>query len=573
MAFKRFLHHITVFLNFVTDSVLKTLKSIFATVITLLWKILKTVFGAIGHWLVVHFKQPLYEVWCHVLTPIAHAWGHIDHSKIRIRSASKKSFKHALKELGRALWKALLGCFAFLKWAFNYVAPAVCIAFLIALIKYAGTMQYTVSVNYNGNELGTIQNEASYNEAQALVMDKLTYTANDESVITTPTFSVKLMSDTDNAVNVDDLSELIIESGDISVTDAYGFYINNELIGVYTEEEMLRLKTVLEQLLGAYYTSNTATVDFVDSVAITQGRFLETNLSTADDAIELVTSERTVEAYYVIQKNDSVSLIASKLAMSKDELLEYNPFLANGTHTGDLVTYYYTEPYLSVMTTRFENYDQTVEMQIVYQYSSKLERGCEYMKQRGSSGSENVTALITEINGVESERMVISNTVIEEMVPRVFVTGTKENTTIDDMSIIEQLGTFCWPVGGDNYVSSLYGYRSWDHSTHRGIDIAAKKGTPIYAAASGTVTMARTYSTYGKLVVIDHGNGIKTYYAHQSAILVSEGDYVEKGDLIGEVGMTGSASGNHLHFELRIGNDRVDPLLCLGGVGSHRVNE
>lgn len=573
MAFKRLLHNLTVFLCFVTDSVLKTVKGILKTVLGLLWKLLKTVFGAIGHWLVVHFKQPLYEVWCHVLTPFAHAWGHIDHSKIRIRSAAEKSTKHAFKEFGKALWKGILGLFAFLRWSFNYIAPAVCIVFLIALIKYAGTMQYTISVNYNGNELGTIQNEASYNEAQALVMDKLTYTSNDESVIATPTFSVKLMSDTDNAVNVDDLSELIIESGDVSAIEAYAFYINNELIGVYEEAEMLRLKAVLEQLLGAYYTTSTATVDFVDNVTITQGRFLETNLSSADEAIELVTSVRTVEAYYVIQKNDSVSLIASKLSMTRAELLEYNPFLEEGTHTGDLVTYYYTEPYLSVMTTHFENYDRDVEMQIVYQYSSSLQQGCEYMKQRGSSGSENVTALITEINGVESERMIISSTVIEEMVPRVFVTGTKENTTIDDMSIIEKLGTFCWPVGGDNYVSSLYGYRSWDHSTHRGLDIAAKKGTPIYAAASGTVTMARTYSSYGKLVVIDHGDGIKTYYAHQSAILVSEGDYVQKGDLIGEVGMTGSASGNHLHFELRIDNERVNPLLCLGGVGKHKVNE
>lgn len=573
MKFKRFLHSITVFLNFVTDSVLKTLKGILKTIFGIVLQVLVTLFGAIGHWFVIKFKQPLYEAWCHILTPIAHAWGHLAHSKIRIRSASEKSRKHAYKEFGKALWKGVCGIGSFLKWSFNYIAPAVCIVFFISLIKYASTMQFTLSVNYNGNELGTIQNEASYNQAQALVQDKLTYTEIDESVISAPTFSVKLMSNSDNAVNVDDLSELIIESGDISATDAYGFYINNELIGVYSEEEMLRLKTVLEQLLGAYYTANTASVDFVDNVAITQGRFLETNLTTADDAIALVTSVRDVEAYYVIQKNDSVSLIASKLATSKDELLENNPFLKDGTHTGDLVTYYYTEPYLSVMTTRYDTYDQNVEMEVVYQYSSSLERGCEYMKQSGSSGYENVTALITEINGVESDRLIISRTVIEEMVPRVFVSGTKENKTIDDMSIIEKLGTFCWPVGGDNYVSSLYGYRSWDKSNHKGLDIAAKKGTPIYAAAAGKVTMAKTYSTYGKLVVIDHGNGIKTYYAHQSAIHVSEGDYVEKGDLIGEVGMTGSASGNHLHFELRIGNDRVDPLLCLGGVGKHKVNE
>ncbi len=552
------------FLCFAGQSVFDCAKGIVLGILSAMGKILGKLLGTLFGWIKKKFKQPLYELWCHVLTPFAHAWGAMAHSHIHIKKA--ENTKEVLKAIGNALWKILKGMVAVLKWSFNYVAPAVCIFFLISLIKFSGTLQYGVGVEYNGTNLGVIQNEATYNQAQALVQDKLTYTEEDQTILVTPKFVVKMTDPNDNTVNSDDLSELMIVSGDVKVIEAYGFYINNELIGVYDEIQMNRIKTVLEKHLGEYYTADTADVTFTDNVVLMGGRFIESNLTNADDAIELINSEREVEAYYVVQKGDSVSLIASKLSITQAELLANNSFLEDGTHTGDLVTYHYTEPYLSVMTTHYETYDRKVEREVVYRYSSKLEVGCEYLYQSGSGGEENVTALVTEINGVESSRVIVSKTVIEEMVPRVFVTGTKENTTIDDMSVIERLGTFCWPVGGENYVSSTYGYRSWDHSRHKGIDIAAKRGTPIYAAASGRVIQAGTKGTYGKLVIIDHGDGYETYYSHQSKILVEKGDWVEKGDLIGEVGMTGSASGNHLHFELRIDNDRVNPLLCLGGM-------
>ncbi len=483
----------------------------------------------------------------------------------RIEFSKADSFKDGIIALGRVIWKILTGAFLVLKWSFNYAAPIVSIVFLISVIKYAGTLQYAIGVESNGTHLDVIQNEATYNQAQALVQDKLTYTEDDQTIIVTPKFSVMMLSETDNTVASDNLSELIIGSSNANVTEAYSFYINGELIGVYSEEEKLRIKEVLELQLGKYYSADTAEVSFTDNVVLSEGRFIDSNLTDADEAIALITSKRPVEAYYVVQKGDSVSLIASKLDITQEELLSENPFLKEGTHTGDLITYHYSEPYLSVMTTHYENYDRKVEREVVYRYTSSLQFGCEYMYQSGSGGEENVTALVTEINGVDSQRVIVSRTVIEEMVPRVFVTGTAKNTNIKDLSVIEDMGTFCWPVGEGGYVSSYYGWRDWDDSYHRGLDIAAKRGTEIYAVNSGKVTYAARKGTFGKLVIIDHGDGIETYYSHMNAIHVSEGDWVEKGDLIGEVGMTGSASGSDLPLALRIDGHREDPELCLGG--------
>lgn len=107
---------------------------------------------------------------------------------------------------------------------------------------------------------------------------------------------------------------------------------------------------------------------------------------------------------------------------------------------------------------------------------------------------------------------------------------------------------FIRPVSGS--VSSRYGPR-WG-TTHKGTDIAAPTGTPIKASAAGTVTFAGEYSTYGKLVIISHGNGVQTYYGHCSVLNVKEGQKVSSGQVIAKVGSTGNATGPHLHFEIRI---------------------
>ena len=122
---------------------------------------------------------------------------------------------------------------------------------------------------------------------------------------------------------------------------------------------------------------------------------------------------------------------------------------------------------------------------------------------------------------------------------------------------------YLWPLPGYYRLSSQFGYRIHPitgvaHS-HTGIDIPASGGTPILAAKSGQVVTSAYHYSYGNYVVIDHGNGNSTLYAHMSSRAVSEGQMVTKGQVIGYVGTTGSSTGNHLHFEVRDNYTRVDP--------------
>ena len=137
---------------------------------------------------------------------------------------------------------------------------------------------------------------------------------------------------------------------------------------------------------------------------------------------------------------------------------------------------------------------------------------------------------------------------------------TQEILEAQAKSAVAALGTskkgFIWPLNGP--VTSPYGPR-WGRM-HTGIDIDGYTGQPIVAAKEGQVVMASSYSGYGNAVVIDHGGGYATLYGHLSDFNTSNGAYVEQGDVIGYVGCTGSCTGDHLHFEVRVNGDPVDPM-------------
>lgn len=111
----------------------------------------------------------------------------------------------------------------------------------------------------------------------------------------------------------------------------------------------------------------------------------------------------------------------------------------------------------------------------------------------------------------------------------------------------------------DGYISSRYGYRRAFGRFHRGIDIAAPKGTAIHAYEDGRVSFAGRRGSYGLMIEIEHKSGVKTRYAHCSAIYYSRGSVIKRGEHIADVGNTGRSTGSHLHFELLVNGKQIDP--------------
>lgn len=143
---------------------------------------------------------------------------------------------------------------------------------------------------------------------------------------------------------------------------------------------------------------------------------------------------------------------------------------------------------------------------------------------------------------------------------------TKKDQNSNDGESVTPTGTFQWPVPSSHTITSNYGYRihpiSGTKKLHAGIDIGAPGGSNIIAADSGTVILSSFgyNGGYGNYVIISHGNGITTRYAHCSNLFVSVGQTVTKGQLIAAVGSTGASTGNHCHFEVRINGGSKNPL-------------
>jgi murein DD-endopeptidase MepM/ murein hydrolase activator NlpD len=129
-------------------------------------------------------------------------------------------------------------------------------------------------------------------------------------------------------------------------------------------------------------------------------------------------------------------------------------------------------------------------------------------------------------------------------------------------------GKLQWPLSIGGTISSEFGYRidpiKKVNKLHKGLDVAAPKGTPVLSADEGTVILASWVNGYGNAVVVDHNNGLVTWYGHMSAISVKEGEAVKRGGKVGEVGSTGDSTGNHLHFEVHTNDGPTNPRPYLG---------
>lgn len=204
-----------------------------------------------------------------------------------------------------------------------------------------------------------------------------------------------------------------------------------------------------------------------------------------------------------------------------------------------------------------ERVDEEIAFATLTKEDSSLYQGQKVLLQKGEAGSRTLTYMVTYEDGVEVSRVLVEQVVNSEAVDEVYAVGTLQKGTAT--------GVMAWPTL-EGRISSYYGYRYLFGVTklHGGLDIAIPTGTKLYAADGGTVICASDKGNgYGIYVIIDHGNGLKTYYAHMSKVSVKEGDKVNKGDYLGLSGATGRVTGPHLHFEVRVDGATVDPLLYL----------
>jgi murein DD-endopeptidase MepM/ murein hydrolase activator NlpD len=139
----------------------------------------------------------------------------------------------------------------------------------------------------------------------------------------------------------------------------------------------------------------------------------------------------------------------------------------------------------------------------------------------------------------------------------------------DNSNYVAEPGRFMWPVPTSKRISSFYGPRHGRN--HDGIDIPAKRGAHVLAADSGKVIHSGWMRGYGRIIVVDHGEGFHTVYAHNTKNMVKKNQKVSRGEVIAKVGSSGRSSGPHLHFEIRKNNKVRDPALYINWVRQRRL--
>ena len=332
-------------------------------------------------------------------------------------------------------------------------------------------------------------------------------------------------------------------------------YVEGELVAAASDAEIAN--QALDALKDRYQDANIEDlkVSFDKEVELKEEYVPAQMIMSAESIAAVLTGDRTHYGYYTVAAADTLSTIAAKLNV-RESSLEY----LNGValYEGKVISYQHKDTILKVMA----EYTQTESAVIPYETervsSNDLKKGNSKVKTRGADGEKLVTTKIVMLNGEEVRRAVVEEQVITPAKNEVILIGSNAasgKTIVASAS--GSTGYFLWPNRGK--LSSRFGNRSRDN--HKGIDISSPTGSHIYAADGGTVTFAGwDDGGYGYMVVIDHGNGYITYYAHCNEVLVNEGDRVSQGDLIAYVGNTGLSTGPHLHFEVRLNGTPVNPL-------------
>ena len=204
---------------------------------------------------------------------------------------------------------------------------------------------------------------------------------------------------------------------------------------------------------------------------------------------------------------------------------------------------------LDVTATRAVTYTEQIPFDTVTQENENQDQTYRETVQQGCAGTAQVTAEIETVDGEERTRTILARTVLRQATDEIVEVGTR-NVGIGT-------GEFAVPLNSYTFTSA-FKYR-WGR-LHGGVDLAVDEGTPVYAADNGKVIVAEDSGNgYGSYIILDHQNGFKTLYGHNSQLLVSVGDVVGKGEKIALSGNTGNSTGPHLHFEVQVNDEKVDP--------------
>lgn len=426
-------------------------------------------------------------------------------------------------------------------------------AILAVTLVCAASTFYSVGIKItvDGEEVGYMYSRSEYEEAVGFVEKRASeILERPYSVSSNVSFELGVVP-REKIISKESLRSLFFSKIE-DVSMLYALTVDGQVVGASRNRETLQ--AMLDELL--HTNDKNVKAKFSQDVSISQ-RYVDAEYLLSYDEIRKKLTSTVHEAKtYTIQAGDSVGSIAKKNGITKEQLLSLNPSLTNGKfRAGATVTISKAVPFLSVQAVRHVEYIETIPFETKTVKTDSLYAGSTKVTVNGRVGTRKVVADVTYVDNKEVSRSIVSSTVSQAPVTKVISVGTKARPKT------VATGKFRRPING-GIISSNFGYRR--SGFHKGVDFAAKIGTPVYASDGGTVTYAGwKRGGWGYLVVINHGNGLESYYAHNSKILVSVGQKVAKGEQISKMGSTGNSTGPHVHLEVHKNGRVVSPWTLL----------
>ena len=324
----------------------------------------------------------------------------------------------------------------------------------------------------------------------------------------------------------DSSAESILPAPETELNTKTGYGLNIDDHFIAASDNRYEIESVLNEILSfkvsSFGTANPAERSFSNKIVISKGRYPKESFVSSDSLGKLLGYTKNVSCSDIVTDYSGKNTDISLSVVTVERVTEDNIFLHDTKKT----------------------------------YTDSIRDGKVNVVKRGVDGETLDTYEIVRVDGKIIERVLIESKVISEKVDAVLEVGTKLNN-----KVTVSLGILNKPY--DGVISSTFGMR-WGRM-HQGIDIIAHgrscKGDPVLAAADGVVVEAKYWGGYGNCVLVDHGNGMKTLYAHLMNFTVTPGQTVKAGETIGHIGTTGDSTGYHLHFEVRIDDHPVDPML------------
>ncbi len=477
----------------------RALKYIALVVFAVMLAIFRSVMRPVGDFFVGIYRdltRPIYKVFRNI------------NKNVRIFTKALKSGKNPFKAMLKAESNIVNKEKRSFLVALSYFLPLVSILILVFTINSTLSTPFSLAVVYNSELIGYIESDSVWDDAENKVESRVRAAHADQSFQTNPTFEVVSVN-TSARLTSTQLADRIVERSSDQIKQATGVYAGETLVAVCEDEAAVRdlLDTTLA--IATPTDDETARVEFVHNL------YMESGLYYTESITSYAQFESTLNTGGYLQTQITL------------------------TQTREIEVPYPEEEY----------------------ESDQYAKGTTRVGQYGKNGVNSLTEDVTYIDGVEVARVILSEQVISEPTPKITYIGIAENvvgTGTYDGEIAAGSGTLAWPVPTYERTTTEF-IVSNGYVVHRGLDITGSITTPIHACDSGTVVEAGWHWSWGYYILINHGNGMTTRYAHCSRLDVAPGTNVVKGQQIAMMGNTGVSFGDHLHLEIEVNGSLVNP--------------